>query len=355
MQDEARCSARYAAQDRALGSRAGGTQRRRRALFPPILLGWLLVIAGCASNYDAPIEQKSALPLRPTAQAAPRAPASAFADRERPTPALHVVASGDKLLTIAWRYGLDVRDLIRWNQITNPDLIVVGQALRLRPPTPPPVLSMRASGLSPAAPAPVAPVTMSGAGYEPVPMVSSPPRINTAPSPATAAPNGLAPNGTAAVASTLKPLAEPATPRAPSDLDSNKVNASKDVAADREGVRWLWPTPGKVSVADASGASKGIDIRGARGQAVKAAAAGAVVYSGSGLRGYGELIIIKHSDTFLSAYAHNEVRLVQEGRQVAAGESIARMGNSDTTDVMLHFEIRRNGKSIDPLQYLPNR
>ena len=80
-----------------------------------------------------------------------------------------------------------------------------------------------------------------------------------------------------------------------------------------------------------------------------------MVYSGSGLRGYGELIIVQHNDTFLSAYAHNEARLVQEGRHVAAGETIARMGNSDTTDVMLHFEIRRNGKAVDPLQYLPNR
>ena len=85
------------------------------------------------------------------------------------------------------------------------------------------------------------------------------------------------------------------------------------------------------------------------------AAAGTVVYSGSGLRGYGELIIVQHNDTFLSAYAHNEARLVKEGRHVDAGETIARMGNSDTTDVMLHFEIRRNGKAVDPLQYLPNR
>lgn len=132
-------------------------------------------------------------------------------------------------------------------------------------------------------------------------------------------------------------------------------DAGSNVALNKAGVRWMWPAQGKVSAADAGSVTKGIDIRGARGQAVKAAAGGTVVYSGSGLRGYGELIIIQHNDTFLSAYAHNEARLVQEGRHVDAGETIARMGNSDTTDVMLHFEIRRNGKAVDPLQYLPNR
>ena len=101
--------------------------------------------------------------------------------------------------------------------------------------------------------------------------------------------------------------------------------------------------------------NRGLEIRGQRGQEIKAAAAGAVVYSGSGLRGYGELIIIKHNDTFLSAYAHNESRLVEEGQRVKGGQLIARMGDSEAREVMLHFEIRRNGKSVDPLQYLPGR
>ena len=319
--------------------------------FRLITLAWLASIAGCASNYDAPIEQKSALPSasRPVSQAASRVAANGLVERDHPPPALYVVASGDQLLTIAWRYGLDVRDLIRWNQITNPDLIVVGQTLRLRPLSPPPVVPPRAPSVSAAVPVVTPLPAASTASRESVPTVSAPPRISMVP------PIGTAPNVASVVAGMSTSPATLAPSSAATAFDSDKGGAADSVTTNKEGVRWMWPTPGKVSAADASSATKGVDIRGVRGQAVKAAAAGAVVYSGSGLRGYGELIIIKHNDTFLSAYAHNEVRLVQEGRHVAAGESIARMGNSDASDVMLHFEIRRNGKAIDPLQYLPNR
>ena len=357
MKAELNCSAGQMGQARTQKWRAGAMQVHGRGYRPLMLLGWMLAIAGCANNYDAPIEQKPALPSasRPTAQGSVRTPASRLAERDRPTPAVHVVASGDKLLTIAWRYGLDVRDLIRWNQITNPDLIVVGQSLRLRPLTPPPLVSSRASGASLAARAANTPLPASTAGREATAATSAASRAGPLPSPALVPPNGATPNPATTATSTTKPVVESATSSASGQSDDNKADLSDDVAAAKEGVRWMWPTQGNVSAADIGAASKGIDIRGARGQAVKAAAAGAVVYSGSGLRGYGELIIIKHNDTFLSAYAHNEVRLVQEGRHVAAGESIARMGNSDTSDVMLHFEIRRNGKAIDPLQYLPNR
>ena len=277
-----------------------------------VLLSALLAVVGCASNYAAPIEQKPALPKAGRAAPAsmPRVANGTSVDRNQPTPAVHVVASGDKLLTIAWRYGLDVRDLVRWNQISNPDLIVVGQNLRLRPaapPEPPPSSSPRAP----------APISKPAARISMAPITPGAPALRGA----AALPNDSVPN----------------------------------LAANKAGVRWMWPAQGKVSVADGGSVTKGIDISGSRGQAVKAAAGGKVVYSGSGLRGYGELIIVQHNDTFLSAYAHNEARLVQEGRHVDAGETIARMGNSDTTNVMLHFEIRRNGKAVDPLQYLPNR
>ena len=322
-----------------------------------MLLGWLASVAGCASNYEAPIEQKPALPSasRPASQAAPRGATNGLAERDHPTPAVYVVASGDKLLTIAWRYGLDVRDLIRWNQITKPDLIVVGQTLRLRALPPPSSVPPRAADVS----APTLVLTPlpapNNATGGPAPTASSPSRISMVPLTPAAPSISNALNIAPATPSTNMPAVGLAASSDLTDSERDKAGATDSVTANKEGVRWMWPTPGKVSAADASSATKGIDIHGARGQAVKAAAAGAVVYSGSGLRGYGELIIIKHNDTFLSAYAHNEVRLVQEGRHVAAGESIARMGNSDTTDVMLHFEIRRNGKAIDPLQYLPNR
>ncbi len=320
------------------------------------LLACVLASAGCATDYEAPIEQKSALSsaTRSASSSTPRATNTAVVERDQPTPAGHVVASGDTLLTIAWRYGLDVRDLIRWNQITNPDLIVIGESLRLRSPTPPP------SSSSPRTPTVMTPMPVATAVPDNVvrttPPIGKPAtRISMAP---------LAPAASPAV-SALTPTPSPSAPPArvaPTSTDSATDNdkpaaadSASNLAANKAGLRWMWPTQGKVSAADAESVTKGIDIRGARGQAVKAAAGGTVVYSGSGLRGYGELIIVQHNDTFLSAYAHNEARLVQEGRHVDAGEPIARMGNSDTTDVMLHFEIRRNGKAVDPLQYLPNR
>lgn len=118
---------------------------------------------------------------------------------------------------------------------------------------------------------------------------------------------------------------------------------------------WVWPAEGAATHARGVAGTRGIEIRGEKGQDVKAAAAGKVVYSGSGLRGYGELIIIKHDETYLSAYAHNEARLVEEGQSVKSGQVIARMGNTEARETMLHFEIRRNGKSVDPYQYLPKR
>lgn len=304
-----------------------------------------LLIAGCASDYQAPIEQKPALPsvARATPAVAPRVTRAPAADNDQGVPAVHVVASGDKLLTIAWRYGLDVRDLVRWNQLSNPDLIVIGQALRLRPPPPvaPPRMPPSAAATAPrvAPPSPAAPLP------KPAPRISMAP-IEAAPS---------APPAAAAAPTSPSPRAAPVMTTDNANDKPMASDAGSNLALNKAGVRWMWPAQGKVSAADAGSVTKGIDIRGARGQAVKAAAGGTVVYSGSGLRGYGELIIIQHNDTFLSAYAHNEARLVQEGRHVDAGETIARMGNSDTTDVMLHFEIRRNGKAVDPLQYLPNR
>lgn len=118
---------------------------------------------------------------------------------------------------------------------------------------------------------------------------------------------------------------------------------------------WQWPAVGKVSKANSALGARGIEIHGKRGSAIKAAAAGKVVYSGNGLRGYGNLVIIQHNDTYLSAYAHNEKIQVAEGEVVGAGQLIASMGNSGTKQVMLHFEIRRNGKAVEPINYLPRR
>ena len=120
-------------------------------------------------------------------------------------------------------------------------------------------------------------------------------------------------------------------------------------------LKWVWPAIGETRVSTRFSGSDGIEILGEKGQVVRAAGNGTVVYSGHGLRGYGELIIIKHDDRFLSAYAHNNVRLVEEGDSVSAGEAIAHMGSTSSEEVRLHFEIRQNGKAIDPLKVLPQR
>lgn len=253
----------------------------------PRLLGALavmLLVVGCAHESRAPVEQKSV----PSA-ARPRPPRVA---PDSVLPAFHRVRRGDTLHAIAWRYRLDYRDLIRWNRLANPDLIVVGQKLRLRAPPGP-----RAK--------------------RPGPVTSPAPAVSP---------------GAAKTPRKPKPVAKAAAP-----------------------LRWQWPASGKVTRAERASGARGIEIRGRRGQKIRAASGGTVVYSGSGLRGYGELIIVKHNDTFLSAYAHNDTRLVEEGSRVKAGQEIARMGATDAREVMLHFEIRRNGKTVDPLQILPRR
>jgi len=281
------------------GTRQGASPRRLAGV-----LASLVLLYGCAGSTRAPIEHKEALPAAHAG--APRVVTPAPIRKPAPRPPVHVVVAGDTLHAIAWRYGLDYRDLVSWNRLANPDLIVVGQRLHLHRPA-----SERAAGVTPD-----------------VRTARTPPKGAALAAPATTTPT---------------PVVGWASP----------VDATRATAV--EGVRWVWPTQGATKTATSINGFKGIEIRGARGQAVNAAAAGTVVYSGSGLRGYGELIIIKHNEIFLSAYAHNDARLVQEGGQVDGGQMIARMGNSDSQDVMLHFEIRRNGKAVNPLNYLPRR
>jgi lipoprotein NlpD len=150
---------------------------------------------------------------------------------------------------------------------------------------------------------------------------------------------------------TPAPVPEKATPSpAPSAPPSNANGAADDA----EDLDWTWPAKGKLVTGFSDTANlKGIDIAGTAGQAIVASAPGRVVYAGSGLRGYGKLVIIKHNKTFLSAYAHNREIVVKEGQQVTRGQKIAEMGSTDTDQVKLHFEIRRLGRPMDPMKYLP--
>ena len=244
-----------------------------------------------------------------TSRPAPARPAIA----PLPRGGVHVVGRGETLYGISFRYGLRYQDVGAWNGIGDPYLIEVGQRLRLSPPRrgePAVVVAPR--------PAPARPA------------VSAPP-----PRPAISPP---VPSATVAA-----PTAPAATAPAPA-----MVVGSGD---------WRWPAQGQVIGRFVAGdqTRQGIDIAGKAGQEVQAAADGVVVYSGAGLVGYGELIILKHSEEWLSAYAHNERRLVNEGARVSAGQVIARMGHTGAPRDMLHFEIRRNGKPVDPLGLLPRR
>lgn len=286
----------------------------RTPLLIPLVLVSSVLFVGCASQAPAPIEQKAATgqQARPAAK---RVTSSAAAPGTAGARGSYRVASGDTLYSIAFRLGVDHRQLAQWNGIENPNRIFVGQILRLSP---------------------------QGATTAPAPRRAEPVATPLpAPSPAVAQPAPAQPVAVAPPAIESKQTA-PMTAA---------VGGSRTVS----GVTWSWPAAGKARRAVAASGSEGLEILGTRGQPVAAAAAGQVVYSGNGLRGYGELIIIKHNDIFLSAYAHNDKRLVNEGATVKAGQQIALMGDSEASEVMVHFEIRKSGKAVSPLQFLPQR
>jgi lipoprotein NlpD len=220
---------------------------------------------------------------------------------------VHVVRPGDTLYKIAFQYGLEQTALARWNNISNPDLIYVGQRIRLSPPYPQPRAS---ASQAPGRTAAARPATGTRESDARAPAPRNAPAARNAPAPA---------------------RAEPPPPNDPPPA-------------------WVWPTEGPIVAPFGSreGIPTGVGIGGAPGQPVRAAAAGRVVYAGSGLIGYGQLIIIKHNETYLSAYGHNSQIWVTEGQDVARGETIATMGLGPERRPRLHFEIRRNGVPVDP-------
>jgi len=244
------------------------------------------------------------------------------------------VKRGDTLHAIAFKFGMDWRNIAMWNNIRSPYTIYPDQDLRLFAP------GATASQKE----------TASAAGSQAVVTSAAPSRRSSSstydvpsdPEPAAAKAETPPPAARSEPVASAKVPAQAAAP-APSNVG--------------DPAQWLWPADGKIisNFAPNDPTRKGIDIGGTEGQAVVASAAGEVVYSGSGLIGYGELVIIKHNERLLSAYAHNQKRLVSEGQKVAAGERIADMGKNDRSQAMLHFEIRLNGNPQDPLKYLPRR
>jgi len=281
-----------------------------------LLLLPLLWLYSCGGEVRAPVEARGEQAIKKTP--APSA-AKVAASETGQTPVYHVVNKGDTLYSIAWNYGFDYRDVAAWNSINPPYVIHPGQRILLR----------NKSVTVPAHQAPPSPAP--DAVLTPGPIIIK------------RKPGTEEPAQAVAKEPELKEIAptqnSPAAVQSPPPLSSSFI--------------WLWPTQGNLVKADTPIAKNGIDIAGNKGQKINASAPGEVVYSGSGLLGYGRLIIIKHNDTFLSAYAHNSELLVQEGEFVKGGQNIALMGETTNGKAFLHFEIRKNGQPVDPLKYLP--
>ena len=294
------------------------------------------LLAACAAprRSPAPVEDRNAarhtVPATPATPATPAAPAATVDPARAGTlpgaenagkPGYYTVRPGDTLIRISLETGQNWRDIARWNNLDNPNVIEVGQVLRVVAPLTP--------GVPPAATVAAVPVAPASA-----PAIAALPPASAASSVA---------RGTATAAA---PVAVAPVPVAPAQ------HAGPD-----EDLGWAWPTTGAATVLAGfdEQKNKGIDLAGRAGVPVIAAADGRVVYAGAGLRGYGNLIILKHNNTYLTAYAHNQSLLVKEDQSVRKGQKIAEMGSTDSDRVKLHFEIRRQGKPVDPTRYLPSR
>ena len=274
-------------------------------------------LAACSSPRRAPAPVED----RGSARHAAVVPPQGAAARTTPLPGVenegkpgyHTVRPGETLIRIALESGQNWRDIARWNNLDNPNVIEVGQVLRVAPPA-------QVVGAAPAE-----------------------------------APRAMPP-ASAASSSVLPPLNAGSAPRAAAPPASAASQPQLQVSGDDD-VPWGWPTGGAATVLAGfdEQKNKGIDIGGHAGDPVLAAADGRVVYAGAGLRGYGNLIILKHNNTYLTAYAHNQSLLVKEDQSVRKGQKIAEMGSTDSDRVKLHFEIRRQGKPVDPTRYLPSR
>ncbi|SAL66754.1 peptidase [Caballeronia cordobensis] len=288
----------------------------------------LSALAACSTRMDmAPVVDRTGAPIGTTAAQTP--------DNGPPPPGYYRVKPGDTLYRIALENGQNYHDIAAWNNLTNPNQIEVGQLMRVAPP-----------GANVAAATPgVATAPIVGGGVQAQPLNGA--NTYAAPQPgATAQPPYYGPNSGMGAA-------PGATAGAAAGMASGVPGAGADATAPAAQPAFIWPARGPILGTFSEASNKGLNIGGAAGDAVNASADGRVVYSGNGLRGYGNLIIIKHDATFLTAYAHNRALMVKEGDAVTKGQKIAEMGNSDSDRVMLHFEVRRQGKPVDPLKYLP--
>lgn len=276
-----------------------------------------LLLAACTTpRHRAPVEDRNtsgrASSTLPGDASRPLPPGAENAGK----PGYYTVKPGDTLIRVGLESGQNWRDVMRWNNIDNPNVLEVGQVLRVVPP-----------GVDPGG---AATKPISAARVEPRPLDAKPGSVPPGEA-------GLPPVTTAASA----PVAPP--PPAPPAREGD------------DNINWMWPAGGAVVAGFDESRNKGLGITGKPGDPVYAAADGRVVYAGSGLRGYGNLVIVKHNNSYLTAYAHNQTLLVKEDQTVRRGQKIAEMGSTDSDRVKLHFEIRKQGKPVDPAKFLPPR
>ncbi|MEY4644779.1 MAG: hypothetical protein RLZZ596_1610 [Pseudomonadota bacterium] len=289
-----------------------------RLLFSSLCVVLLSVQVACTSTSinRAPVEDRGIANTRPAA--ATQSAATAQPDQSV-KPGYYAVKPGDTLIRIGLESGQNWREIARWNNIDNPNQIEVGQVLRVAPPTAP----VASTSPSPAAVV-TRPVTTASVQNQAVP------------------PPGSAPANQTSTATTTT-------------TTTTTTTATEAALLAEDAIAWAWPASGPLLAGFDEVKNKGLDLGGAAGDPVLAAADGRVVYAGAGLRGYGNLVIVKHNNTYLTAYAHNQALLVKEDQTVRKGQKIAEMGSSDTDRVKLHFEVRRQGKPVDPVKFLPSR
>lgn len=302
------------------------------------------LISGCSTTRNnAPVVDRAIESVNPDVAKPAPAATKPLVKPVTDTRASYVVKRGDTLFRIALDHGQSYSDIVAWNNLKNPNDIKVDQILRVAPPDASASVSVQTASVN------------SGSGIE----VRNLSTVNSANN-KTGPLGDKRPYSEANLAELQKneavSVAGAAIVSKPETLAQKPLEKPvPPVASETDSVDWIWPTEGKVVASFDDSKNKGLDISGKLGQDVIAAGSGKVMYEGSGIRGYGNLVIIKHTNSLLSAYAHNKVNLVKEGQTINKGQKIAEMGNSDSDAIKLHFEIRQQGKPVDPSKFLPGR